>query len=1582
MSLSRKEVIQELIRCISPPSSWKCPRVSGSPGQVDAEYGSRIQNAFESLHDVSFQDNMQRVHGTLLSHGLVPLSDTRDRTNSRQSQMGRALVNLIEKGGVYIETESVKMNIDKSELMFWFAAHFFNIEVILFSSRKHPHQYKPFGQPRYSVAFLQLKDRYQSASQTLLLVRSHTRPSFRTIKPPPPPNPLPQPKYLQAVRRMEVRKVLCNRFDHDRDVDAFHWACIEKVREETHTTVKNVIQKRDYNKKQPGDKHTAQKQAYVALRTKYLGTVTLPSNILDKAIRYMGESMTAARKKAIEPKDAKVRLSRWQDIVKSDIFYRSWTNAWKTESHDPVIDDPFPHHLAMYDYSHLLTLGPAIESGSNQQHPVNDEDESKCLRTCSATFNNLIRGEHRESRDDARIIRTIEATQLTMTSMLHEVYTIAHMATLLIAQGGADTNGPVLNAGFDLKLLVPQEFRSTEDAFQWQIHVAPITGQNAIEIGASSHDDRFKLLGQENLKFWFTRLLSPGGGTTAATDRHPLWASLLQDIKASEYQFQQIPPGLTHTAQLHIQQAATGIGNLWTSDIYSKSFKHLSMNALRLRLAPNRFRRGQAKGGKQTATCIEQDEGKENSVKMPRSQWSRLVSGCLDELATVCRREDFSDDKTHSRVQGIMMSLGRLKRHEYQKPDEPSFIPKLSVRHAMAVAKVQQEQQQHHLHDVDGAVVASDGNIGGVDQMLLDADLEAIDDDDDDWELDEEYENLVADEFDSRHCSSEEETEQDSNDSELLDQEEPSVETSGKQIRRLSTVVKILVHSPHITRPVRNKDVQDALLTNMEASNKELSVVREIVNWLRPFAPKRVRTEKGYRDHTGHVVLCAPMVLIAQAFFDAVGLHKFKRNICPHEKVGSTTSLQLSPIVLYELFGTGGADQFDIRGSNGGIITSASDAANPCNKEAIVAAFFNLEGIQRLCNEYNLVFDNRFIFQDRLTIRIQGKLIPHGPQREGYPVESAYERRKEKCHGRNPSSWIWSQELQHWSSLSKEEISKAAKDSALIANNKENDLKAHKASQLDPAMINKEEHEVAQAKRIAYYWSKLEKESKSKQVVKAPVPTMVTWDKHHIEEEPSRIRLKSLVEEAEQDPKKMVSWAGGDPGVRVMLEVVPSSTLEIKTHLSRFHALYDLDDTQRTSDAMDIDIPTTSNSSSDETALPLSTPPKRTDSLDDVQLEKATRVSARHLQEVSFTRAYMTTREKRLGPGKRKKSRNRKNRKDRRWNRAETEDTTMEEVDNHHEGAQTPKTARDYLDVISMPANTPKAARSVQDIARISSLRREAFKPIHTVQSSACLVRLKHTQEIHKKKAKTAAAARLKKAIEAHSLARRPSLPVSHINANNGYCRRCHLHHPPILQVGKKSTRLSYQVHCPKTKPQSVTVFAHGAAGSGVGSRIGGNLRWGGKWMRQELQRLGVVVALTDEYCTTKTCVHCLQRLKLQKSRRLIGTNIKLRTVHGSMVCTNPLCPAVRAGYATRPRDTNASVGILLSAASVMLKEIQDDSPPWPIGPYSRYIRPRELPTIDTGDCIPDQFENSPEQMGPGPPEPSAILATVGRTEN
>ncbi len=61
---------------------------------------------------------------------------------------------------------------------------------------------------------------------------------------------------------------------------------------------------------------------------------------------------------------------------------------------------------------------------------------------------------------------------------------------------------------------------------------------------------------------------------------------------------------------------------------------------------------------------------------------------------------------------------------------------------------------------------------------------------------------------------------------------------------------------------------------------------------------------------------------------------------------------------------------------------------------------------------------------------------------------------------------------------------------------------------------------------------------------------------HPVKEERLRIHLRHLIHEANGDPNKVVSSAGGDPGIRIILKANPLAAHDIETHIARFYALY------------------------------------------------------------------------------------------------------------------------------------------------------------------------------------------------------------------------------------------------------------------------------------------------------------------------------------------------------------------------------------------------------------------------------------------
>ena len=130
-----------------------------------------------------------------------------------------------------------------------------------------------------------------------------------------------------------------------------------------------------------------------------------------------------------------------------------------------------------------------------------------------------------------------------------------------------------------------------------------------------------------------------------------------------------------------------------------------------------------------------------------------------------------------------------------------------------------------------------------------------------------------------------------------------------------------------------------------------------------------------------------------------------------------------------------------------------------------------------------------------------------------------------------------------------------------------------------------------------------------------------------------------------------------------------------------------------------------------------------------------------------------------------------------------------------------------------------------------------------------------------------------------------------------------------------------------------------GAAGTGVGSRIGGHNRRGGAKLRKEHSRY-CPVAVTDEFNTSKLCVECYQRLQYAKSSRIVKGTIQTVRVKGAQECVNPDCESVRRGHTIRARDTNSAAAIAIAGASTILHPEKKRLPP--------FSRDLPLPTTTT----------------------------------
>ncbi|KAI7851611.1 hypothetical protein BDC45DRAFT_515426 [Circinella umbellata] len=93
-----------------------------------------------------------------------------------------------------------------------------------------------------------------------------------------------------------------------------------------------------------------------------------------------------------------------------------------------------------------------------------------------------------------------------------------------------------------------------------------------------------------------------------------------------------------------------------------------------------------------------------------------------------------------------------------------------------------------------------------------------------------------------------------------------------------------------------------------------------------------------------------------------------------------------------------------------------------------------------------------------------------------------------------------------------------------------------------------------------------------------------------------------------------------------------------------------------------------------------------------------------------------------------------------------------------------------------------------------------------------------------------------------------------------------------------------------------------------------GRPRRGGKKFRSAHYH-STAVGLQNEHRSSQTCVFCFSPLELLPSN-IVKNGKKKKTSHGALICTNPDCSAVKAGYTTFNRDSVGATGIGLAATT------------------------------------------------------------------
>ncbi|KAF9948128.1 hypothetical protein BGZ72_009918 [Mortierella alpina] len=665
----------------------------------------------------------------------------------------------------------------------------------------------------------------------------------------------------------------------------------------------------------------------------------------------------------------------------------------------------------------------------------------------------------------------------------------------------------------------------------------------------------------------------------------------------------------------------------------------------------------------------------------------------------------------------------------------------------------------------------------------------------------------------------------------------------------------------------------------------ECDVVLQLGKLLGPYVPKRRPAIDGVKTRAAiaHVALRAPLALIANAVLRITGYAEFTRRLAPQISVGARHALAIGAVGVYEVL-SGGSGAFVVKDRHGHVVTSrAQITADPENKNAVLGAFFDLSVIDKICSDHGLQFRQRIVYVNRRTVHIVGRVIPHGRGRQGYPVESRLERRKRERKKQPPSHNKWAMALAQLD-MSKRAIAEKAEDAKNIKEELEQRIKTPRsqmrslraAQTLARREVNRNRTTetygvLLQARKAVRAARKLlrPKEQELRRARKA----CYHWNKLE------RLNMSS------QDAAKNIT---SSTTVSMTTPTWECYTVEDDTeHLNLDEIRRGCDGNQRTIVYAGTDygvckmsetVPLTQNRLKEHLQLfsnisdPSSSPPARCS-----HLPKSNKITAEQVNDISHSRKM----------GKRREARLKRN----------------EQV-------------KAAYDRISRKENSLTTAVTLAEVSAAHKVRKQAKKIIQPFESSEQRQKDLHTQRLRTERAWTKLGAAERSYVVAAEREENGDQGGSpFVCSRDGWCSDCSRHHLPNRPESKV---FSHTSECTKKAKQILPVMVIGDAGTGIGSRIGGHARRGGKKMRTEHMKHGPVV-IADENNTSRTCCYCFDPVQLATGRRLVKGQVKMVKIHGTVECVNEECLSFKAGYTMKSRDPHAALAIGLSGTSGLL---------------------------------------------------------------
>ncbi|KAF9953804.1 hypothetical protein BGZ70_000114 [Mortierella alpina] len=654
-----------------------------------------------------------------------------------------------------------------------------------------------------------------------------------------------------------------------------------------------------------------------------------------------------------------------------------------------------------------------------------DDNPKEEIFTCPVSLKKVLRQEFQAQEQDL-IFTLIKETQKSVTDTIAELAVLAHKALILMAAGHFYDGELQLPSSaprtFDTRAVLPQGYTIPE-GFDPVLQIAPIPQRLQDHLLENPGKDMDNIQSHYFLQALYTAFLGVQQRTRRATEdvdfdpataimakSHPLWTRIVRHINSTSDTADLAAPleGLSSTMNEAITELATSMKNIWEGNISHKLLDYLLRFLLRIFLAPEREKRNKER----IRSAIKKREEKKEKAKdkKPSKSLQQLHARELcDELADHLHSQPTKEHR-------ITAILTQLARHEDW--DE------------VAVEGQASDPGTVQPHDNADTTLAGAATITVMFKALEDESEEDEDEEENASAVSPAPRTVRSPLTGCTHV--------------VMDKEPPR-----SRLRALQSVLRMLLESPHLSKPIDANWVKKTSFKGSNFTLQEREVVAFLANTLRPYVPKRRRVP-GCRKKTekplSHMVLQAPMVILANNILVATGYQDFTRKPMPHVSAGALHGLALGAVGFYEVLCASGPGHFDCQDADGQPLTNYKAVTkNAGNKEAVLGAFLDLPKIHRICDSYGMSFRNRIVFVNDLDVHLVGVRIKHGELRAsgsprmGHPVSSRYEDEKKKKR-RTSSQTHWDQELAA-SGLSRSEICNRIQEVGATVREEENVVK-------------------------------------------------------------------------------------------------------------------------------------------------------------------------------------------------------------------------------------------------------------------------------------------------------------------------------------------------------------------------------------------------------------------------------------------------------------------------------------------------------------------------------------------------------------